>query len=149
MNTNETKSRFFGRDDRTVFRIIIGSLSLAFSVLIASLETVRPAPFGFSFRISWNTLVTLAGAAVIVVPCFRTLFLSRHASRRKAALAMVVMIGLASFLYPLRFVPSAKFGEIFIGLAIAVGALSLVGGCLLAINRFLNADQLATEAEAG
>ena len=149
MNTKETKTRFFGRDDRTVFRIIIGCLSLAFSVLVASLETVRPAPFGFSFHVSWNTLLTLGVAAVIVVPCFRTLFLSRHASRRKAALAIVVMIGLASFLYPLRFVPTTKFGDIFIGLAIAVGALSMIGRCLFAINQFLNADQRATEAEAG
>ena len=55
------------------------------------------------------------------------------------------MIGLASFLYPLRFVPSEKFGAIFTGLMIAVCALSVIGMILFTINRFLNADQRAME----
>ena len=147
MNATTTNTHFFGSDDRPVFRIIIYSLSLAFSVLIASLETVRPTGgnFGFYFEVSWKTALTFLAGAAITVPCFRTIFLSPHKVRRNIALAVVVVIGLVSFLYPLRFVPSDKFGAIFTGLGIAVTVLSLIGAVLFTINRFLNADQRAVE----
>jgi hypothetical protein len=140
-----TNSHIFGKDDRPVFRIIIYCLSLAFSVLIASLETVRPAQDGFAFEVSWRTAVAFLIGAAITVPCFRTMFLSPSKARRNSALALVVVIGVASFLYPLRFVPSEKFGAIFVGLSIAACALSVIGVVLFGINRFLNADQHATE----
>lgn|SRR5688572_27455736 len=147
MNTTNSSTHIFGNDDRPVFRIIVYCLSLAFSVLIASLETIRPATSAFTFEFSWRTLLTFLIGAAIVVPCFRTIFLSPHIRRRIVALAMVVMIGLSAFLYPLRFVPAHKYAAIFTGLAIAVATVTLVGGILFTINRFLNADELATQSE--
>jgi hypothetical protein len=62
-------------------------------------------------------------------------------------LVLVAVIGLASLLYPLRFVQSEKLGAIFTGLTIATCVLSTIGGILFTINRFLNADQRQTELE--
>lgn len=149
MTTNLESSHIFGKDDRPVFRIIIYCLSLAFSVLIASLETVRSARDGFAFEVSWRTAVAFLLGAALTVPCFRTIFLSPNKARRNAALTVVVVIGVASFLYPLRFVPSEKFGAIFTGLTIAACTLSVIGVILLTINRFLNADQRAMENGGG
>jgi hypothetical protein len=140
MNRTGTGSQIFGNDDRPVFQIIIYSFALAFAVLIASLESLRQSSFGFSFHISWRTPLTLVLAAAVIVPCLKTLFHAPSGKRRFAAFALIVTIGLSSFLYPLRFVQSEKFGEIFIGLTVAVCLLSAIAGFLFAISRFLSAD---------
>ena len=148
MKTTNTDSHIFGSDDRPVFRIIVYCLSLAFSVLIASLETLRPTTSGFSFHLSWRTLLTFFIAVAVFVPCFETIFLSPNKRGRVAGMALVVVVGLVSFLFPLRFVPTEEFGALFTGLSIAVCFLSTIGGILFVISRFLNADERQTELEA-
>jgi hypothetical protein len=148
MKTTNTDSHIFGSDDRPVFRIIIYCLSLAFSGLIASLETLRPTTSGFSFHLSWRTLLTFLIGVAIFVPCFKTIFLSPNKRGRVAGLALVVVVGLVSFLFPLRFVPTEEFGALFTGLSIAVCFVSTIGGILFVISRFLNADERQTELEA-
>jgi hypothetical protein len=140
MSTVDAPVRFFGNDDQKVFRIIVYCLSLAFSVLIASLETIRRTAEGFSFQVSWRTAVVFVIAALFVTPCFKVIFHSRRKAVRTAALGVICAIGLGSFLYPVRFVQSEKFGDIFLGLAIAAAALSCIAVALFVINRFLNAD---------
>jgi hypothetical protein len=146
MNKSTTNTHFFGNDDRPVFRIIIYCLSLAFSVLVASLETVRHDAAGLSFELSWRTLVVFALGALFFVPCFKVIFQSSNRKSRAIALAAVCAVGVAAFLYPLRYVPMEKHGEIFVGLAIATVLLSGIGIALLSINRFLNRDAEAVEA---
>jgi hypothetical protein len=140
MKNVATNTHFFGSDDRPVFRIIVYSLSLAFSVLVASLETVRHGASGLSFELSWRTIVVFALSALFFVPCFKVIFQSSNRKARVVALASVCAVGVAAFLYPLRYVPVEKHGEIFIGLAIATVLLSGIGIALLVINRFLNSD---------
>ena len=140
MNKSTTNTHFFGNDDRPVFRIIVYCLSLAFSVLVASLETVRHDASGLSFQLSWRTLVVFVLGALFFVPCFKVVFQSPNRKSRIIALASVCVVGVAAFLYPLRYVPMEKHGEIFIGLAIATVLLSGIGIALLVINRFLNTD---------
>jgi hypothetical protein len=120
----------------------------SFSVLIASLETLRPTISGFSFHLSWRTLLTFFIAMAIFVPCFKTIFLSPNQRGRFAGLVLIVVVGLVSFLFPLRFVPTEKFGALFAGLSISVCFLSTIGGILFVIGRFLNADERQTELEA-
>ena len=140
MNKGTTNTHFFGNDDRPVFRIIIYCLSLAFSVLVASLETVRHGASGLSFELSWRTFVVFVLGGLFFVPCFKVIFQSSNRKARVVALASVCEVGVAAFLYPLRYVPKEKHGEIFIGLAIATVLLSGIGIALLSINRFLNND---------
>ncbi len=131
-----------------VFRIIVFCLSLAFSVMFASLEMLRPTAFGFTFLPSWRTLLTFVIGAAICVPCFKMIFHSPSKKRRVAGLVLVVFTGMVSFLYPLRFLPTQRFGEIFTGLGIAFCFLSIIGGSLFVIGRFLNADERKAESEA-
>ena len=145
MNATDTNSHIFANDDRPVFRIIVYCLTLAFSVLIASLQTLRGASSGFAFEFSWRTILTFVISAALLVPCFKIAFLSPSKRARIATFVLVAVIGLASLLYPLRFVQSEKLGAIFTGLTIATCVLSTIGGILFAINRFLNADQRETE----
>src|SRR5882672_8073769 len=124
MNTIDTNSHIFANDDRPVFRIIVYCLTLAFSVLIACLETLRATSFGFAFEFSWRTILTFVISAALLVPCFKIAFLSPSKSARIATLGLVTVIGLASLLYPLRFVQREKLGAIFTGLTIASCVLS-------------------------
>lgn len=148
MNGARNNPPIFASDDRPVFRIIVYCLSLAFSVLVASLETVRHGDAGFAFHISWRTLFVLLVSASFFVVCFKAIFHSTRRKLRRAALAVVSMIGLGAFLYPLRFVPLEKFGDIFFGLAIAASLVSAIAAALYGVNRFLNADAEAMDAGA-
>ena len=143
MTTSEAtgpSSGIFATDDRPVFRIIIYSLSLAFSVLVASLETMRSAGNGFTMVVSWKTVLVFAAAASCFLACFRGIFLSPNRRYRGRLLAVVVGVGLISFLYPLRFVPNQKFGAILIGLAIALAVLTTVGFMLYTAGKFFESD---------
>ena len=141
MKATDAEEHIFGSDDRPVFRIIIYCLSLAFAVLIASLEALRPSPNGFAFEVTWRTWLTFVIGAAFFVLCFKTIFLSPSKKRRITAMAPVVMTGFAGFLYPIRFVPPEKHGALFLGLGLAVCFLSTIGGMMYAISRFLNADE--------
>src|SRR6267378_4068084 len=124
------------KNDRLLNRIIVYGLSLSFSVLLASLEALRATNSGFTFEVTWRTLVALVLAAAVVAPCFQIIVYSPNKRARRAALIVVVLIGIGSFFYPLRFVPREKMGAIFTGLGLAVVALSTVGGFLLLVRRF-------------
>jgi hypothetical protein len=124
------------KNDRLLNRIIAYGLSLSFSVLLASLEALRATNSGFTFEVTWRTLVALVLAAAVVAPCFQIIVYSQNKGARRAALIVVVLIGIGSFFYPLRFVPREKMGAIFTGLGLAVVALSSVGGFLLLVRRF-------------
>lgn len=145
MKTVNYNTQIFGSNDRQVFAIIVYCLSLAFAVLVASLETVRSTQTGFFFEVSWRTVLIFVLAGVILVPCFKTIFQSRQKHRRSALLIFVCAIGLGAFAYPLRFVPAEKYGDILLGLTVAACALSIIGTILFLINRFLNADARSVE----
>src|SRR5688572_8381922 len=110
MKNVATNTHFFGSDDRPVFRIIVYCLSLAFSVLVASLETIRHGASGLSFELSWRTIVVFVLSALFFVPCFKVIFQSANRKSRAVALASVCAVGVAAFLYPLRYVPMEKHG---------------------------------------
>ena len=129
------------KSQRTLHRIITYGLALSFTVLIASLETLRGTPTGFKFVISWRTWVALAIGAAVMVPCFQILIYSERRGLRRAAFAMVVLIGVGGFFYPLRFVPSEKMSQIFGGLGLAVIALAVVAGLLLMARRFFEGEK--------
>lgn len=127
-------------NSRVLNRIIVTGLSLAFSTLIASLQMLRPATSGFAFEFSWWTLLAFAVGGIVVVPCFLTIVYSTRKGWRLVALVIVSLIGICSFLYPLRFVPKEKFSAIFGGLALAALALAIVGAFLLLVRRFFEKD---------
>ena len=128
-------------NSRRLSRIIVLAFSLAFGVVFASLEALRPSPGGFSVDLSWWTLFTLLASAILMHPCFQIIASSQRSRRRRAALVFVTLLGVAAFFYPLRFVPREKMAAVFTGLAGAVVALSCVAGALLMLRRFFEREE--------
>jgi hypothetical protein len=126
--------------DRLLSRIIIYGFALAFGLIAASLEALRPGPNGFTLRISGWTLVALFLAAAAMLLCFHVIVYSRRKLPRRAALTLVTGLGLAAFFYPLRMVPQEKFRPIFIGLGVAVLALSFLATMLFLLYRYFERE---------
>jgi hypothetical protein len=129
------------RNDRQLNAIIIYGLSLAFGAVIASLEALHPTPSGFAIVFSrWTVVAFLLGSAAMV-PCFHILIHSERQYLRRAALTLVVIVGLVAFFYPMRVVPHEKYRPVFLGLAAAVAALSILASLLLLLYRFFENDE--------
>jgi len=129
------------RNDRQLNAIIVYGFSLAFGLVIASLQALRPTPTGFAIRFSaWTMGAFLLGSA-IMLPCFHVIVHSESKSHRRAALTAVVLLGLGAFFYPMRVVPHEKYRPIFIGLAAAAAALSVLACLLLVLHRFFENDE--------
>jgi len=123
--------------------MVLGT-AIAFGCLVASLEALRSSPSGMSFQISLRTLLAFALGAAAVFPFWKIVFnlvsRNRQRSRHVWAALLLLLIGVAAFLYPSRFVPSEKLHDMYIGLIFAVCALSLLAGLLVMIGRFLESD---------
>jgi hypothetical protein len=129
------------QNDRQMNGIIVYGFSLAFGLVIASLQALQPTATGFAIRFSgWTVGAFLLGSA-IMVPCFHVIVHSENKSHRRAALTTVVLLGLGAFFYPMRVVPHEKYRPIFIGLAAAAAALSILACLLLVLHRFFENDQ--------
>jgi hypothetical protein len=129
------------RNDRQLSAIIVYGFSLAFGLVIASLQALRPTATGFAIRFSgWTVGAFLLGSA-LMLPCFHVIVHSENKTHRRAALTAVVLLGLGAFFYPMRVVPHEKYRPIFIGLAAAAAALSVLAVLLLVLHRFFENDQ--------
>jgi hypothetical protein len=140
-NVDSAKPQTGAHSDRQVMRIIVYGLSLAFSVLIASTQTVRSTATGFTFRFTPGTLVAFLLGAAIVVPCFHAIFYSSRRLWRRIALAVIILIGVGGFTYPLRFVHGEARPQILIGLIVAACVLSIVATLMFVVSRFLARDE--------
>lgn len=127
--------------DPGLSRIMVVALTMAFSVLIGSLEALRVSPAGFTFAITWRTFLALALGIAVVGPCFYTLVYAGPKFTRRIAVVVIVCIGITGFFYPLRFVPREKMGQILGGLAMAFCALGIVAGFIYLLHRFLLYDE--------
>src|SRR6266566_1501435 len=120
-------------------RIMVLSSSVACGFAAASLEALQP---DFSFHVSGKTPVAFAVGAALVWIYWRIIFSASKAPRqnrlRFTASALLILAGVAGFLYPLRFIAPNNYADVLIGLAIAFGVLSGVAGLLLYCKRFLD-----------
>jgi len=129
------------RNDRQLNAIIVYGLSLSFGLVIASLQALHPTPTGFAIVVSpWTLAAFLLGSAAMA-PCFHAIVHSASKNRRRASLTLVVLVGLFAFFYPMRVVPHEKYGPVFIGLAVAIAALSVLATLLLMLHRFFERDE--------
>jgi cation transport ATPase len=137
--------------NRDLFRVVSICSSITWGAIVASLQALTPVADGFTFQLSWLTIAAFIGATAIVYFCWQVLFKHRHGANEKiwriALEILMVLSGVAAFLYPLRFVPKAKLPEICIGLASATVALSIVGILLLRIGRFLQEDSRQNDSQ--
>jgi hypothetical protein len=133
------------KNDRLLNRIIIYGFSVAFGMVLASLEALRPTTSGFAIEISRWTLVTLVVGAAGMFPWFYFIIYSQRRYLRRVALTVVTLLGLGAFFYPMRVVPEEKMRPIFIGLAAAAAALSIMGGFLLLLHHFFESEEKRIE----
>jgi len=139
--------------DSTLFRIAGFGASFAFGAMVASLFALKPVPDGLSFELNAGAVVSFIAAALFAWFYWR--LIARMATdpstpRKKKFLifsAGVVVIGIISFLYPLKFVPASKRADVFIGLALAIGCITGVGIVMWKVKKFLDADLKHTEEE--
>ncbi|MDB6121875.1 MAG: hypothetical protein JWQ71_868 [Pedosphaera sp.] len=127
------------------------STALAFGCMIASLEALRPSGTGFSFEVTFRTLIAFMLGGTIAFPFWRLILNGSNWSQRKLTIVgvslvlLLLLLGVGAFLYPLRFVPKDKLPEIRTGLITAVFALSGVGLLLWGVKRFIDSDEKQEE----
>jgi drug/metabolite transporter (DMT)-like permease len=141
-------------DSSTIFRIAGIGASLAFGGMVATLFAVKPIPHGHGLTFVVTVPAVIAFVVAALCAWFYWRMVERMAldaapeqRRKKFVLfsAGLGVIGIVSFLYPIKFVPEEKQKDVFIGLALAVGVLSGVGFVLLRVKKFLDADLKRSE----
>lgn len=134
-------------EDVTFRRILMAASAAGMGGVVASLTTVRQGPHGFEFH--WTALAIPGFAAGALVAClywamiFR--FSARASSRRgrrwiTTASVLLIVLAVGAFLYPIRFIPEQKRGEVIIGLSAAVVVLGGIGYIIHTIVRWLEQD---------
>jgi hypothetical protein len=135
-----------------LFRIAGVGASLAFGSMVASLFALQPTREGFTFALNVGAIISFTVAATFTWFYWR--MIARMASdrapeRRKKKFivfsAGLILIGILSFLYPLKFIPKEKRKDVFVGLALAAACITGVGFVMMKVKRFLDADLKRSE----
>jgi hypothetical protein len=137
---------------RTLFRIAGLGTALAFGAMVGSLFAVRSMPNGLTFDITPAVIIAFFVAAVIAWFYWRMVARLAGSSapelQRKRfvlfSIAMVV-VGILSFLYPIKFIPPEKRRDVTIGLTLAIACITGVGVVMWRVRKFLEADQKRAE----
>lgn len=141
------------KNARDLRRIIVLGTSIGFGCVVGSLEALRPSHAGFTFQITGRSFVAFAIGAILVFPFWRIIFSpsqsAHQTASRRWAMIFLAILGLASFLYPLRFIPNEKISSLLIGLGAAICALTGVAGLLWMMKRFLDRDARQNENPSG
>lgn len=132
--------------------VVVGSSALGMGALLASLTVVRHGEAGLEFHWSWLAVAAFVAGAALAAGFWRLVFhwsaaRDHAANRRKVMLAsgLLLVLAVAAFLYPLRFVAAERRNDVLIGLAVAVLVLSVVGFLIRTIVRWLEEDSEQNE----
>lgn len=121
--------------------------ALGMGGVVASLATVRQGPYGFEFH--WTPLAIPGFVAGALIGCLYWALIFRFSARtgsrsgrRSILAASLVLMGLAlvAFLYPIRFIPDEKRGEVIIGLSAAIVVLGGIGYVIHTLVQWLEQD---------
>jgi len=141
-------------DSTRLFRIAGVGASLAFGAMVASLFALKPVPDGFAFELNAQSVVAFLAAATFAAFYWRMIArmaADRAPERRKKKFVAfsigVVLVGLVSFLYPLKFIAREKRKDVFIGLALAAGCIAGVGFVMMKVKKLLDADLKRSEED--
>lgn len=134
---------------RDFIRIAMFSTALGVGVVAASLYSLRKAPSGLTFDLTIGSVVAFIAGAVAGWWYWRAVgkLVLAHAegsSERRTKLriysGLLVLLGVAAFLYPIRFVPPENLRPVLEGLGMAFLVLTGVGVVLWQIKRYLDRD---------
>ena len=119
-------------------RVAAASLIFGFACLAGTMESLRSGTAGFYFKVSTLTFVAAAIGAGFCLLCWKLMLIGRWPGRVGAAL--MIVSGVGSFLYPIRFVRPEQRWQIAEGLAVAVCAISIGATMLWLLKRFFDRD---------
>ncbi len=137
-----------------LFRVAGIGASLAFGAMVASLFALNIAADGFSFELNAGAVIAFIVAALF--GWFYWRMIARLAVdkapelRRKKFIAFsagLLLVGVVSFLYPLKFIPPEKRTDVFVGLALAALCILGVGVVMWRVKGFLDADLKKSEGQ--
>lgn len=138
----------------TLFRLAGVGASLAFGAMVGSLFALKPVPDGFSFELNAGAVISFLAAATLAWFYWRMVAGMAAGKapeqRRRKFIAFsigLLLVGIVSFLYPLKFIPEEKRKDVFIGLALAAACITGVGLVMWKVTRFLNADLKRSEED--
>lgn len=136
----------------TLFRIAGAGASLAFGAMVASLFALKSAPVGLTFELNAGSVIAFPIAATLAWFYWRMVVRmavdkAPQQGKKKffAFSASLLLVGLISFLYPLKFIANEKRRDVFIGLGLAATVLTGVGAVMWKVKRFLDADLKQSE----
>jgi hypothetical protein len=139
-------------DSSGLFRIAGVGASVAFGAMVGSLFAVKATAEGLMFEL--NLAAVLAFVVAGIFAWFYWRLVARMATdkapqqRRKKFIVFsvgLILVGMVSFLYPLKFVPAEKRWDVFVGLSLAAACITGVGLVMWRVKRFLDADLKRSE----
>ena len=136
--------------DRTLRRIVVGSTGLGISLMLASVAAVQ---FGkanaLQFAWHWSIAVVMALGFIWNASFWKLIWRIDESPtlnlRKKltGSFAFLAVIGLGTFLYPIRFVSAEYHLEISRGLITAVVFLAVMGTLIYKVGQgFMEADAI-------
>jgi hypothetical protein len=133
------------RNTSDLIRLASFATAVGFGFGAASIQALRKTSGGLSFEFSAMTGVAFVIGAAIAIGFWRLLATSLNSDKPntkalRAAVAGLIVMAVAGFLYPLRFVAEEKYADLWIGLGLAVMVLALVGTVFWHLVRLLNKD---------
>lgn len=133
--------------------VVIGSSALGLGMLLASLTGLELGTTGFDFHWHISAVPAFLIGAAVAAGYWRLVFrlgagADKRSSRRRLYVAsgLLILLAIAVFMYPLRFVAAERRHEVFVGLGVALGALSCLGAMITVAIRMLQADDAAGRA---
>ncbi len=134
-------------NDAPFRRLLIVATGLALAVMAISVASIRPGSAGLQFEWRWPALLWGAAAAVCAWPFWRLVWAvqenpsPRNKRRLTLFCGLMLALGLAGFLYPLRFTAPSYRWDLVIGLVVALVVLAAVAVMLYGLARaFARAD---------
>lgn len=139
---------------RTIFRIAGVGASLAFGVMVATLFALKPVPDGLTFVLTVPAVIAFVVAALFAWLYWRMverMALEKVPAQKKKKFVVfsvgLVLVGIVSFLYPMKFIPEEKRRDVFIGLTLAICCIVGVGFVMWKVRNFLEADLKHSEED--
>ncbi len=137
-----------------MLRIAGLSASLAFGAMVASLFAVKATPHGFTFEMNLAAVLAFLAAGVFawfywrMVARLATDKAPRQGNKKFIVFSLgLMLVGIVSFLYPLKFIPAEKRWDVFVGLTLAFGCIAGIGFVMWKVKRFLDADLKKSEED--
>jgi hypothetical protein len=130
-------------NDQRFFKIASYSTALAFGAALASDQALIKDASGFSFNLTMGTPAAFVVGFAVGLIYWRIVLAGSTGGRTvllRISSFLLLLGGVAAFLYPLRFLPAEKLPEVFVGLFTAAVALSLVAFVLWRFKKFFEQE---------